>query len=147
MTLIERLKDEQKIAMKAKEKARLGAIRLIMAAIKQQEVDNRITLDDEQILAVLVKMVKQRRDSVTQYQAANRQDLADVELAEIAVLEEFMPSALSEVELTQLVNAAVTQSGATSMQAMSSVMAILKPQIQGRADLGKVSQMVKALLA
>ncbi|MGL5290736.1 MAG: GatB/YqeY domain-containing protein [Vibrionaceae bacterium] len=147
MTLIERLKDEQKSAMKAKEKARLGAIRLIMAAIKQQEVDNRITLDDEQILAVLVKMVKQRRDSVTQYQAANRQDLADVELAEIAVLEEFMPSALSEVELNQLVSAAVAQSGATSMQAMSSVMAILKPQIQGRADLGKVSQMVKALLA
>ncbi|MGL4826653.1 MAG: GatB/YqeY domain-containing protein [Vibrionaceae bacterium] len=147
MTLIERLKDEQKSAMKAKDKARLGAIRLIMAAIKQQEVDNRITLDDEQILAVLVKMVKQRRDSVTQYQAANRQDLADIELAEIAVLEEFMPSALSEVELKQLVSAAVTQSGATSMQAMSSVMAILKPQIQGRADLGKVSQMVKALLA
>ncbi|MGL4733715.1 MAG: GatB/YqeY domain-containing protein [Enterovibrio sp.] len=147
MTLIERLKDEQKSAMKAKDKARLGAIRLIMAAIKQQEVDNRITLDDEQILAVLVKMVKQRRDSVTQYQAANRQDLADIELAEIAVLEEFMPSALSEVELKQLVSAAVTQSGATSMQAMSSVMAILRPQIQGRADLGKVSQMVKALLA
>lgn len=147
MTLIERLKDEQKSAMKAKDKARLGAIRLIMAAIKQQEVDNRITLDDEQILAVLVKMVKQRRDSVTQYQAANRQDLADIELAEIAVLEEFMPSALSEAELKQLVSAAVTQSGATSMQAMSSVMAILKPQIQGRADLGKVSQMVKALLA
>lgn len=147
MTLIERLKDEQKIAMKAKEKARLGTIRLIMAAIKQQEVDNRITLDDEQILAVLTKMVKQRRDSVTQYQKANRQDLADVELAEIAVLDEFMPTPLSEEEITSLVKDAIQEANATSMQDMGNIMAILRPKVQGRADMGKVSQLVKTNLA
>lgn len=146
MALIDRLKDEQKIAMKAKNKTRLGAIRLIMAAIKQQEVDNQITLDDDQILAVMTKMIKQRRDSVTQYQNASRQDLADIELAEIAVLEEFMPSPLSEAEINLLIKQAISQVNATSMQDMSSVMAILKPQVQGRADVGKVSQLVKANL-
>ena len=147
MTLIERLKDEQKTAMKAKDKARLGTIRLIMAAIKQLEVDNQITLDDEQILAVMTKMVKQRHDSVTQYQNAGRQDLADIELAEIAVLQDFMPAPLSDAEVEELVKQAVQAVNATSMQDMGSVMAILKPQVQGRADVGKVSQLVKANLA
>ena len=147
MTLIERLKDEQKTAMKAKDKARLGTIRLIMAAIKQLEVDNQITLDDEQILAVMTKMVKQRHDSVTQYQNADRQDLADIELAEIAVLQDFMPAPLSDAEVEELVKQAVQAVNATSMQDMGSVMAILKPQVQGRADVGKVSQLVKANLA
>ena len=104
MTLIERLKDEQKAAMKAKNKPRLGAIRLVMAAIKQREVDEKITLSEDDVLAVLTKMVKQRRDSVAQYEAANRQDLADVELAEISVLEEFMPQPLSDDEVAALLD-------------------------------------------
>ncbi|EAS43543.1 GatB/YqeY domain-containing protein [Photobacterium profundum] len=146
MTLIERLKDEQKAAMKARNKPRLGAIRLVLAAIKQREVDERITLSDEDVLAVLVKMVKQRRDSVAQYEAANRQDLADVELAEIAVLDEFMPQPLSDDEVVALLDEAVASTGAVSMQDMGKLMGVLKPLIQGRADMGKVSQLVKAKL-
>lgn len=147
MELIERLKDEQKAAMKAKDKPRLGAIRLIMAAIKQQEVDGQKTLTEDEVLAVLTKMVKQRRDSVAQYQSAGRDDLADVELAEIAVLEEFMPKPLSDEEVDALVKEAIATSGADSMQDMGKVMAVLKPQVQGRADMGKISQLVKANLA
>lgn len=147
MELIERLKDEQKAAMKAKDKPRLGAIRLIMAAIKQQEVDGQKTLTEDEVLAVLTKMVKQRRDSVAQYQSAGRDDLADVELAEIAVLEEFMPKPLSDEEVDALVKEAIATSGAGSMQDMGKVMAVLKPQVQGRADMGKISQLVKANLA
>ena len=146
MTLIERLKDEQKAAMKARNKPRLGAIRLVLAAIKQREVDERITLSDEDVLAVLVKMVKQRRDSVAQYEAANRQDLADVELAEIAVLDEFMPQPLSDDEVVALLDEAVASTGAVSMQDMGKLMGVLKPLIQGRAYMGKVSQLVKAKL-
>lgn len=146
MTLIERLKDEQKLAMKAKDKPRLGAIRLVMAAIKQREVDEKITLSEDDVLAVLTKMVKQRRDSVAQYEAANRQDLADVELAEISVLEEFMPQPLSDDEVAALLDAAIASTGAASMQDMGKLMAVLKPQVQGRADMGKVSQLVKAKL-
>lgn len=146
MTLIERLKDEQKAAMKAKDKPRLGAIRLAMAAIKQREVDEKITLSDDDVLAVLTKMVKQRRDSAAQYEAAERQDLADAELAEIKVLEEFMPQPLSEDEAVALLDAAIAETGAASMQDMGKLMAVLKPQIQGRADMGKVSQLVKAKL-
>lgn len=146
MTLTERLKDEQKAAMKARNKPRLGAIRLVLAAIKQREVDERITLSDDDVLAVLVKMVKQRRDSVVQYEAANRQDLADVELAEIAVLDEFMPQPLSDDEVVALLDEAVVSTGAVSMQDMGKLMGVLKPLIQGRADMGKVSQLVKAKL-
>lgn len=146
MTLIERLKDEQKAAMKAKNKPRLGAIRLALAAVKQREVDEKITLSDDDVLAVLTKMVKQRRDSVAQYEAAGRQELADVELAEIKVLEEFMPQPLSEDEIVALLDAAVAETGAASMQDMGKLMAVLKPQVQGRADMGKVSQLVKAKL-
>ncbi|WEM41992.1 GatB/YqeY domain-containing protein [Photobacterium sp. DA100] len=146
MTLIERLKDEQKAAMKAKDKPRLGTIRLVMAAIKQREVDEKITLSEDDVLAVLTKMVKQRRDSVAQYEAAGRQDLADVELAEITVLEEFMPQPLSDDEVAALLDEAIAATGAASMQDMGKLMGVLKPQVQGRADMGKVSQLVKAKL-
>ncbi|WP_158144279.1 GatB/YqeY domain-containing protein [Vibrio metschnikovii] len=146
MALIDTLKEEQKLAMKAKDKARLGTIRLALAAIKQREVDEQITLNDDDILAVLVKMVKQRRDSVTQYEAANRQDLADVEKAEITVLEEFMPQPLSEEEVIALIDSAVAESQASGMQDMGKVMALIKPHIQGRADMGRVSSLVRAKL-
>lgn len=146
MILMSRLRDEQKTAMKAKDKIRLGTIRLVISAIRQQEIDEQIILTDDQVLTVLTKMVKQRRDSVSQYQSALRQDLADVELAEIQVLMDFMPQPLSDEEVDALVKNAVTASGATSMQDMGNVMAILRPQVQGRADMGKVSQLVKANL-
>ncbi|MDO6499857.1 GatB/YqeY domain-containing protein [Photobacterium sanguinicancri] len=146
MTLIERLKDEQKTAMKAKNKPRLGAIRLVMAAIKQREVDEKITLSEDDVIGVLTKMVKQRRDSVVQYEAAGRQDLADVEHAEIAVLEEFMPQPLSDDEVAALLDEAIAATGAAGMQDMGKVMGVLKPQIQGRTDMGKVSQLVKTKL-
>ncbi|ELE5026489.1 GatB/YqeY domain-containing protein [Vibrio fluvialis] len=147
MALIDTLKDEQKLAMKAKDKARLGTIRLALSAIKQREVDEQITLSDDDILAVLTKMVKQRRDSVTQFEAANRQDLADAEKAEITVLEEFMPQPLSEEEVVALIGSAIAESEPAGMQDMGKVMALLKPQIQGRADMGKVSGLVRAKLA
>ncbi|WP_318516085.1 GatB/YqeY domain-containing protein [Photobacterium leiognathi] len=146
MTLIERLKDEQKAAMKAKDKPRLGAIRLALSAIKQREVDEKITLNDDDVLAVLTKMVKQRRDSVAQYEAAGRQDLADVEHAEISVLAEFMPQPLTEEEISVLMDEAIAATGAASMQDMGKVMGVLKPQIQGRADMGIVSKLVKTKL-
>ncbi len=147
MALIDTLKEEQKLAMKAKDKLRLGTIRLALAAIKQREVDEQITLNEDDILAVLTKMVKQRRDSVAQFESAGRQDLADAENAEIAVLEDFMPQALTDEEVVQLIEAAMTESGAAGMQDMGKVMAVLKPQIQGRADMGKVSGLVRAKLA
>lgn len=147
MALIDTLKEEQKLAMKAKDKARLGTIRLALSAIKQREVDEQITLSDDDILAVLVKMVKQRRDSVAQYEAANRQDLADVEKAEITVLEEFMPQPLSEEEVMALIDNAIKESQPSGMQDMGKVMAVIKPHIQGRADMGKVSGLVRSKLA
>ncbi|QSA18766.1 GatB/YqeY domain-containing protein [Vibrio furnissii] len=147
MALIDTLKEEQKLAMKAKDKPRLGTIRLALSAIKQREVDEQITLRDDDILAVLTKMVKQRRDSVTQYEAANRQDLADAEKAEITVLEEFMPQPLSEDEVAALIDSAIAEAEPAGMQDMGKVMALLKPQIQGRADMGKVSGLVRAKLA
>ncbi|HCH02883.1 MAG TPA: GatB/YqeY domain-containing protein [Vibrio sp.] len=147
MALIEQLKEEQKLAMKAKDKLRLGTIRLALSAIKQREVDERITLSDDDILSVLTKMVKQRRDSVTQYEAANRQDLADAEKAEITVLEEFMPQPLTDEEVSALVDKAITDSGAAGMQDMGNVMGVLKPLLQGRADMGKVSGLVRSKLA
>ncbi|MBD1575199.1 MULTISPECIES: GatB/YqeY domain-containing protein [Vibrio] len=147
MALIEQLKEEQKSAMKAKDKPRLGTIRLALSAIKQREVDERITLTDEDIIAIMTKMVKQRRDSVTQFEAANRQDLADAEKAEITVLEEFMPQPLSEEEVIALIESAIVESGAAGMQDMGNVMGVLKPQLQGRADMGKVSGLVRSKLA
>ncbi|MFV0574816.1 MAG: GatB/YqeY domain-containing protein [Vibrio sp.] len=147
MALIDQLKEEQKNAMRAKDKPRLGAIRLALSAIKQREVDEQITLTDDDILAVLTKMVKQRRDSVTQFEAANRQDLADAEKAEITVLEEFMPQPLSEEEVIALIEKAIAESGAAGMQDMGNVMGVLKPLLQGRADMGKVSGLVRSKLA
>ncbi|MFM4704500.1 GatB/YqeY domain-containing protein [Aeromonas crassostreae] len=147
MSLKDQLKDQQKLAMLAKNKARLGTIRLLMAEIKQREIDSRIELNDEDILAVVTKMVKQRRDSISQYEAAGRQDLADVEAAEIQVLQEFLPQQLTAAEIDALIEQAIAQSGAAVMADMGKVMAVLKPNIQGRADVGAVSALVKTRLA
>lgn len=147
MTLVERLKEEQKVAMKAREKARLGTIRLALAAVKQIEVDEAKTLTDEETIAIVTKMVKQRRDSVAQFTEAGRDDLADIETAEIEVLQEFLPQQLTEDELATLVEQAIAETGAASMQDMGKLMGVLKPKTQGRADMGKVSQLVKAKLA
>lgn len=147
MSLKDQLKDQQKLAMLAKDKARLGAIRLLMAEIKQREVDTRVELNDQDILAVVTKMVKQRRDSIRQFEAAGRQDLADKESAEIVVLQEFLPQQLSAVEIAALIEQAIAESGAAVMADMGKVMAVLKPKIQGRADVGAVSAQVKTRLA
>lgn len=147
MSLKDQLKDQQKLAMLARDKARLGAIRLLMAEIKQREVDARIELNDEDILAVVTKMVKQRRDSISQFEAAGRQDLADKESAEIVVLQEFLPQQLTADEIAALIEQAITESGAAVMADMGKVMAVLKPKIQGRADVGAVSAQVKTRLA
>ena len=147
MSLKDQLKDQQKLAMLAKDKARLGTIRLLMAEIKQREVDSRIELNDEDILAVVIKMVKQRRDSISQFEAAGRQDLADKESAEIVVLQEFLPQQLTADEIAALIEQAITESGAAVMADMGKVMAVLKPKIQGRADVGAVSAQVKTRLA
>ncbi|MFQ1966077.1 GatB/YqeY domain-containing protein [Aeromonas veronii] len=147
MSLKDQLKDQQKLAILAKDKARLGAIRLLMAEIKQREVDTRIELNDEDILAVVTKMVKQRRDSISQFEAAGRQDLADKESAEIVVLQEFLPQQLTADEIAALIEQAITESGAAVMADMGKVMAVLKPKIQGRADVGAVSAQVKTRLA
>lgn len=147
MSLKDQLKDQQKLAMLAKDKARLGAIRLLMAEIKQREVDSRVELGDQEILAVVTKMVKQRRDSITQFEAAGRQDLADKESAEIVVLQEFLPQQLTAAEIAALIEQAVAESGAAVMADMGKVMAVLKPKIQGRADVGAVSAQVKTRLA
>ena len=140
------IQTDMKTAMKAGEKTRLGVIRLIMAAVKQREVDERIELDDTQVLAVLDKMMKQRRDSIDAYGAAGRQDLVDVERFEVEVIQGYLPQTLDEAELTALVAAAVTASGAAAMSDMGKVMALLKPQVQGRADMGAVSALVKRRL-
>lgn len=136
-----------KAAMKSGDKARLGVIRLIHAAIKQREVDERIELDDTQVLAVLDKMLKQRRDSVSQYTEAGREDLAEKERFEIQICQEYMPTALSDDEIDALINAAIADTGAAGMKDMGKVMGVLKPQIQGRADTGAVSATVKTKLA
>ena len=132
--------------MRARDRDRLGTLRLITAAIKQREVDERITLDDAQVLAVIDKMVKQRRDSITQFDAAGRTDLADKERAELAILQEFLPAALGEAELEQLIDEAIAASGAQSARDMGAVMALLRPKVQGRADMADVSRRVKARL-
>jgi hypothetical protein len=136
-----------KDAMRARQKERLGTIRLMLAEFKRIEVDERIELDDARALAILDKMLKQRRDSISQYTAAGRDDLAAVEAAEIDVIEEFLPAALTDAEINQLLSAAITETGAASVRDMGSVMALLKPQLQGRADVGSVSQLVKQRLS
>lgn len=135
-----------KDAMRARAKQRLGVLRLLMAEFKRIEVDERSTLDDERVLAILDKMTKQRNDSLAQYQAAGRVDLADQEAFEIALIKEFLPAALDEAAVAELVTRAIEDAGATSMQAMGQVMALLRPQIRGRADVGKVSALVKSRL-
>jgi uncharacterized protein YqeY len=140
------IQSDMKTAMKAGDKTRLGVIRLILAAVKQREVDERIELDDSQVLAVLDKMVKQRRDSIEQFSAAGRQDLVDVERFEVEVIQGYLPAALTEAEIADLVESAVGESGAAAMSDMGKVMAILRPQVQGRADMGAVSALVKRRL-
>jgi uncharacterized protein YqeY len=140
------IQNDMKAAMKGGEKRRLGVIRLILAAIKQIEVDQRIELTDEQILAVLDKMTKQRRDSLEQYKKAEREDLAEQESYELEVLKAYLPEALSDEEVDALIAAAITDSGAESARDMGKVMGILKPKLQGRADMGKVSGLVKQKL-
>ena len=139
--------DDMKAAMKGGEKARLGVIRLITAAIKQREVDERIELDDEQVLIVLDKMVKQRRDSIQQYTDAGREDLAVIEQAEVEIIQAYLPAALSEDEIVAIVEAAIAQTGASNMADMGKVMGIVKPQVQGRGDMGAVSGIVKQKLS
>lgn len=146
MTLKDRITSDMKEAMKAGAKERLAVIRLILAAVKQKEVDERITLDDAQLLAVLEKMLKQRRESVTQFLQGNRKDLADKEEAEIKVIQAYMPAQLSDAELDKLVAEAVAQSGAASVKDMGKVMGILKPKVAGKADMSAVSAKIKAKL-
>lgn len=143
MSLIDQLKDAQKDAMRAKDKLRLTTIRMVMAAIKQREVDERIELGEEDIIAILTKMVKQRKDSKAQYEDAGRPELAETEAAEIQVIEAFLPQPLSEEEVTSLIANAISATGAAGMQDMGKVMAELKPKITGRADMGKVSGLVR----
>jgi uncharacterized protein len=147
MTLKQQLTDDMKTAMRGGEKERLGVIRLILAAVKQREVDERIELDDVQTLAVLEKMVKQRKDSISQYEAANRQDLADVERAEMKVIEVYLPTKLNDEEIDALIAAAIAETGASSARDMGKVVAAVKEKAAGRADMGVVSGRIKARLA
>jgi uncharacterized protein len=147
MSLKDRINDDMKAAMRARETARLGTIRLLLAAIKQREVDERIVLDDAAITAVIDKMIKQRKDSISQFDAAGRTDLVDKESAELTILAAYMPEQLSDAEIAAEVQAAVTQTGAAGPQDMGKVMGILKPKLAGRADMTAVSGLVKAALA
>ena len=145
-TLKERITEDMKAAMRSGEKERLGVIRMITAAIKQREVDERISLDDAQVLSVLEKMIKQRKESVEQFKAGNRQDLADKEAAEITLVQGYMPSQLSAAELDALINEAVAATGASSIKDMGKVMSLIKAKAQGRADMGAVGAKIKAKL-
>lgn len=147
MTLKSQIYEDMKIAMKAGDKDRLKVVRLILAAIKQVEVDTRTEMDDPAVLAVLNKMVKQRRDSVSQFRSGNRDDLADIELAEIGVLEGYLPEQLSDREIDQLVDQAITDTGAESIRDMGKVMGQVKKKAQGRADMAAVGARVKARLS
>lgn len=147
MSLKQQLTDDMKTAMKAGDKPRLGVIRLINAAIKQKEVDERVALDDAAVLAVLERMVKQRRDSVSQYAAAGREDLAEVERQEIGVIEHYLPARLGETEILTAIQAAIAATGATGPADIGKLMAVLKPQLTGQADMGQVSALIKRQLA
>ena len=147
MSLKQRLTDDMKAAMKGGDKASLGVIRLVQAAIKQREVDERIELDDAQVLAVMEKMVKQRKDSVSQYEAAAREDLAAIERAEIAVIEQYLPENMGEAEVQAAIAAAVAETGASGPADMGKVMGVLKPKLAGQADMGQVSALLKRALA
>ena len=147
MSLKQRLTDDMKAAMKSGDKASLGVIRLVNAAIKQREVDERIELDDAAVLAVLEKMVKQRKDSVSQFEAANREDLAAIERAEIVVIQRYLPEKLDEAAILAAIDAAIAQTGATGPADMGKLMGVLKPKLAGQADMGQVSALVKKKLA
>ena len=147
MSLKERITDDMKAAMRSGEKERLGVIRMITSAIKQREVDERISLDDTQVLSVLEKMVKQRKESLVQFQAGNRQDLVDKEAAEITLLQGYLPSQLSDPEIDALIKDAIAATGAASIKDMGKVMGLIKGKAQGRADLGKVGAIIKAKLS
>ena len=146
-TLKSKLQSEMVAAMKSGDKTRRGAIRLIMAAIKQREVDERISLDDEQVIAILDKMLKQRREAIKMYSDANRNDLVEVEEAEIEVIKDFLPEALSETEIDQMISHSIKETGAESMRDMGKVMGQLRPLMLGRADMAQVSSRIKAMLA
>lgn len=147
MSLKQRINDDMKAAMRARESERLGTIRLLLAAIKQREVDERIELDDAAVLAVVEKLIKQRKDAISQFEQAGRTDLVDKESAEVAVLQVYMPAALSDAEVAAEVRNAIAESGAAGPQDMGKVMALLKPRLAGRADMSAVSGQVKAALA
>ncbi len=147
MSLKAQLTEDMKTAMKSGDRDRLGVIRLVNAAIKQREVDERIVLDDTQVLSVLEKMLKQRRDSIQQFEAAARQDLADKEKFEVGVIQHYLPAQLSAAEVDAAIAAAVTEAGATSAKDMGKVMGLVKPKVAGRTDMGKLSELVKARLA
>lgn len=147
MTLKEQITEDMKTAMRAGDKSRLGVIRLILAALKQREVDERIVLDDSQVLAVLEKMLKQRRDSVEQFSAAAREDLAAIERAEMEVIQTYLPAALSDAEVEQIISAAISTSGAAGPKDMGKVIGLVRPQVTGRADMGQISELIKRKLA
>ena len=147
MSLKQRLTDDMKTAMKAGEKERLGTIRLINAAIKQKEVDERVEMDDTLVLAILEKMMKQRKDSVTQFEAANREDLAVIERAEMAIIEQYLPAKLGEAEVLAVIDAVIKETGATGPADMGKVMGAIKPKLAGQADMGEVSKLIKQRLA
>jgi len=144
--LKERINEDMKAALKARQPERLSAIRLLMAAIKQKEIDERISLDDAAVIPVVERLIKQRRDSIEQFQAAGRADLVDKESAELELLKQYLPQPLSEAELTAAIDAAIAEVNASGPQAMGKVMAILKPRLAGRADMGRVSSLVKTRL-
>jgi len=146
-TLKPQLITDMKSSMKSGDKHRLGVVRLMLAAIKQIEVDERIELDDTRVLAVLDKMVKQRRESIAQYGKAGREDLVDAEQSEVDIIQEYLPEALSEAEINELVEQSIAETGAASMKDMGKLMGVLKPRLQGRADMGKVSQLIKSRLS
>ncbi|WP_164162240.1 GatB/YqeY domain-containing protein [Stenotrophomonas maltophilia] len=147
MSMKQQLTEDMKAAMKAGEKHKLGVIRLINAAIKQREVDERIELDDTAVIAVLDKMVKQRKDSVSQFEAANREDLAEIERAEIVVIEAYLPAKMGETEIVAAIQAAIAETGASGPADMGKLMGALKPKLAGQADMGLVSKLVKQQLA
>jgi len=147
MSLHERITEDMKAAMRAKDAARLSAIRLLLAAIKQREVDERIELDDAAVLGVIDKMIKQRRESIAQFEKAARKDLVDAEKAEIQLLSGYLPAQMGDAEIAQAVSAAIAESGASGVKDMGKVMALLKPRLAGKADMGKVSALVKTKLA
>ncbi len=147
MSLKARITEDMKAAMRAKESARLSAIRLLLSAMKQREVDERIELSDADVMGIIEKMIKQRRESIIQYEKGGRADLADAEKFEVGVLTAYLPQQMSEAEVGQVIDAAMAETGAKAMADMGKVMAILKPKLAGRADMGRVSALIKAKLA